>query len=441
MRLSFLRPLAQPPPADPLTSAPAPDGASVEGVAAHEPRNFLVLTVYQVIIRTGWIFKTESIVMPAVLDSLGGGAWLRGCLPLLNRFGQSIPPLMAARRIGALQQKKWALVGYTGLMSLAFLGLAGVWFAAESVPSGWLPAIFLAIYTMFFAATGINQLTLNTLQGKLIRTTQRGRLLLVGNVVGSATAIACAWWLMPRWLGAYDAEFNKIFAFTGGCFALAAVGSVLLAEPRDYFEEAPTRFTRIFSDAWDILRSDPTFGRLAIISSLFGTSMLLFPHYQALGRGERVGSTMNDLMYWVVVQNAGTALFSMVAGPLADRYGNRLVLRLVMVGVCGAPLLALLLWYTDYKSQLFFPLVFVLVGLTPVGIRIFNNYALEICEPIQHTRYLSTLNVCSSVPIFLSPLAGTLIDWWGFAPIFLLVTGLMLWGWVLTSGLVEPRHK
>ena len=44
-------------------------------------RNFSLIAVYQVVVRTGWIFKTESIIMPAVLDVLGGSAWLRGCLP------------------------------------------------------------------------------------------------------------------------------------------------------------------------------------------------------------------------------------------------------------------------------------------------------------------------------------------------------------------------
>jgi len=65
--------------------------------AAQEGRNFLVLALYQITMRTGWIFKTESIVMPAVLDTITGGGplggLLRGCLPMLNRLGHSIPPI------------------------------------------------------------------------------------------------------------------------------------------------------------------------------------------------------------------------------------------------------------------------------------------------------------------------------------------------------------
>ena len=54
--------------------------------------NFLMAIVYQCCLRVGWIFKTESIIMPAVLDVIGGSGWLRGCLPMLNRFGnRSVP--------------------------------------------------------------------------------------------------------------------------------------------------------------------------------------------------------------------------------------------------------------------------------------------------------------------------------------------------------------
>ena len=74
-------------------------------------RNFSLISLYQIVVRTGWIFKTESIVMPAVLDVMGGSGWLRGCLPMLNRFGQSIPPMLASDRIRRTAYKKQILAG------------------------------------------------------------------------------------------------------------------------------------------------------------------------------------------------------------------------------------------------------------------------------------------------------------------------------------------
>ena len=38
------------------------------GVIAHEPWNIACLVTYQVVARIGWIFKTETVIMPVVLD-------------------------------------------------------------------------------------------------------------------------------------------------------------------------------------------------------------------------------------------------------------------------------------------------------------------------------------------------------------------------------------
>ncbi len=47
-------------------------------------RNFWTLGLIQITVRTGWIFKTESIIIPAVLDTLSGAAWMRGFLPMFS---------------------------------------------------------------------------------------------------------------------------------------------------------------------------------------------------------------------------------------------------------------------------------------------------------------------------------------------------------------------
>ena len=70
------------------------DGRTAAPPAAdREGRNTFWLECHQVVIRVGWIFKTETIIMPAVLDAVVDSGFLRGLLPVLNRGGQSVPPL------------------------------------------------------------------------------------------------------------------------------------------------------------------------------------------------------------------------------------------------------------------------------------------------------------------------------------------------------------
>lgn len=68
-----------------------------------------------------------------------------------------------------------------------------------------------------FVSAGMAQLCFGTLQGKLVQATWRSRLMLVSNVVGTATAIVSACLLLPHWLRSQGGVFRWIFGFPGLC--------------------------------------------------------------------------------------------------------------------------------------------------------------------------------------------------------------------------------
>jgi hypothetical protein len=328
-------------------------------------------------------------------------------------------------------------------MTLSLLALSGIWAVRGARGANWMPLAFLVVYAMFFISTGVNQLSFNTLQGKLVEAARRGRLMLVTNTFGSVGAIALVMLLLPRWLSGEEGQFDWVFGFSACCFAFAALQALVLAEPSDDYHQPDTRISQRFVDVWLTLRRDAKFRRLAVIASLFGVSVMLFPHYQALARGDRMEISLRHVIGWLVVQNAGTALFSLVIGPLADWRGNRLVLRITLLAVCGAPIVALALSHIGPPGRPWFPLVFLLVGLTPVTMRTLHNYTLEMSSPEDHPRYLSTITLCMAAPILFSPLAGVLIEieTIGFDTVFCGITCVVLTGWAMTFGLIEPRHR
>jgi hypothetical protein len=401
--------------------------------------------VFQIVTRIGWIFKTESIIVPAVLDILGGAAWLRGCLPMLNRLGQSIPPMLMARRINVAPYKKTGLFLYTLGMAVTILLLASMWLVPSVAnastdwehATSWAPAAFLILYGLFFACTGLHQLSFQTLQGKLVHATRRGRLLSVSNVIGSAAAIAAAWWLLPRWLSEPHPRVELIFGLAGVCFVGAALSSLLLVEWPDDYHQPSEGLHRKLADSWAAL-DDRNFRRLCFSAALSGSSIVLFPHYQALGR-DRLTLEFGDLVLWVVVQNIGTAVFSVLVGPIADWRGNRIVLRLSQLLIVLLPLAALALAHGATWGRSWYFLVFLFLGLTPVTLRLLNNYTLEIAQPSDHPRFLSTLNLFQAGPALLAPLVGAAIDLTSLEAVFLTVAGLNAVGWLMTLGLDEPR--
>jgi MFS family permease len=426
-----------------------------KAIAAHAPRNLIALAAHHIVLRVAWIFKTESVIMPAFLDAIVPGVQLqgllRGCLPILNRFGQSIPPLLLADRLRRTHHKKWPLLATTVLMGLPFLVLSATWFALENKHTFWLPILFLVLYTLFFSMTGLNQLCFATLQGKLIRADRRGRLMGLSGLLGAGCSIVCAWFLLQRWLAIPDngtgevGGFGYIFGFAGVGFVLAGLLVIGVREPADHSESHRRAGKNQFREAWRLLRRDHNFRKLAVVGMLFTSMQLLFPHYQALGRNllnlDRAELGFH-LMLWVIAQNAGAGLFSILAGLLADRYGNRLAIRIESFLAASAPIWAVLVtraWF-PYGEQLFW-ISFFLLSLVPVTMKTMVNYALELGKPEDHPHYISTLKLAMAVPFLLSPLVGWLGTIVGFETIFTGICVLIAAAGLLTFGLEEPRHR
>ena len=436
-----------------------PDWPGHPQIEAREARNLLLLAAHQIVLRVGWIFKTESVIMPAFIDRVVVG-WasgpvagaLRGCLPVLNRLGQSVPPVFCAERLKATAYKKRALATFTVLMSLPFAVLSLVWFAVAGQERLWVAVLFLSLYFVFFVFNGLYHVSFGTAQGKLIRPTRRGRLLAVSTALGTVPAMLVAWWLLEDWLKLSDGGFGYIFGFTAACFFLSGFASLLLSEPADETPRRKARLRGTLSGAWhalrrnlsdtrQVLRSDRNLRRLVLVAMLFGSSLMVFPHYQAMALG-KLDLEIGRLVVFVIVQNAAVGIYSLLAGPLADAWGNRLTLRVLIFGAAVGPLSAVFLLQIDPQTggKLFW-LVFIPLGVTPLVLRILNNYTLEICRPAEHPRYLSTVNLCLAAPFVLSPAVGSLVEVVGYPTVFLTTAGLIVLGGCLTFRLDEPRHR
>lgn len=436
---------------DPGADPPQGEGNDAAD-ARREARNTFWLEIHQVIVRVGWIFKTETIIMPAVLDAVVDSGALRGLLPVLNRGGQSIPPLLFSGTLARLPFKKWALVRTSAAMATAFAVLALAWSPLEARRPDLLALLFLVVYALFSSSNGLNQLVLAALQGKLIAPGHRGRAMLVSVALGSAAAIVAALAWLGRWLEEPDG-FPKIFAATAGFFALAALVPPFLDEPPD----VPTARDTVGSDrsrgwrSWlaagvadwrRTLGRDPSLVRLTVVAACFSAVLILFPHYQAFAR-DRLGSRIGSLLTWVVVQNAATGAASLVVGPISDRKGTRNVLVWLVALSSVTPLLVAALGRLDHAlAAERFWVVYLPLGLNPLSLKFFTNYALELAPtPAEHPRYVSIVGGALAAPFVLSPAVGYAVDRFGFEPAFLAGAAIIACGAAVATGLPEPRQR
>lgn len=427
-------------------------GTGPEQVARWETRNMLCFVVYQVVVRVGWIFKTETVIMPAVLDAVADSGLLRGLLPVFNRSGQSLPPLVAAGPLGRSATQKWLLMGTTLLMAAWFALLAVVWAPLQARRPHVLAGVFLAVYGLFAASSGLNQLVAASLQGKLIAPARRGRLMVVSITIGSGVAILAAVLLLGPWLQRPDG-FSWIFGVTAACFAAGALVPAFLVEPVG--EPGVKRHDRRVRDArmgwrrrtlagcrdWRVmLAADRSLQRLCLVAGCFSAVLMLFPHYQAFAR-DRLGSQIGSLLTWVIAQNVATGVASLVAGPASDQRGTRIVLICLVALSSLTPMIVVLLsLLPDGKAAEFFWLVYLPLGLNPISLKIFTNYALELApRPAEHPRYVSLVGAALAAPFILSPAVGMAVDGIGFRPVFVVGAAVIVAGAVLAGGLPEPR--
>ncbi|HEV7280916.1 MAG TPA: MFS transporter [Pirellulaceae bacterium] len=424
------------------TPAAARDAHAAElerRIEAAAPRNFWALVAFSVVLRISWIFKTESVIMPAFLDLVSGSPIFRSLLPLLNRTGQSVVPALLADRLRGTAVKSRFFLQTTAAMGLSFCVLSAFAFVLDGKYPAWFPYVFLAIYFVFFSATGANLLAFGTVQGKLIPAAKRGRLMGASGAAGSILAIAVAWFAIPALLDLPRHGFGWLFLIAGVGFLLAALASLFLVEPAD--EARNLRLSRkTFTELADVFRDDVRFRRLAIVAMLLMCTQNIFPHYQFLGR-DRLDAGGFSMMTWLVAQNAGAGIFGSVFGWIADRSGNAWSLRLQGMIAVTTPWLGLALANESVLGGDAYWVTFFLLGLTPVTLRTLTNYVLELCPREQHPRYVGALSISQAIPLLLSAPIGMALEPLGFEAVFAFASLLIGAGAVGAWFLSEPRAK
>ena len=248
-----------------------------------------------------------------------------------------------------------------------------------------------------------------------------------------------------------------IFAATAAFFALAALAPLMLDEHPDESRRAVVNgggtatgfFTRSVTAArhglalWRAtIALDRALVRLSMVAACFSAVLMLFPHYQAFAR-DRLGSGTSSLLAWVVTQNAATGLASLVAGPVADRRGTRIVLVWLVALSSLTPLVVTALSLATHAVAVeWFWIVYVPLGLNPISLKLFTNYALELApRAADHPRYVSIVGAALAAPFVLSPLVGLAVDVFGFRHVFVAGAAVIAAGAAIALGLPEPRHS
>ncbi len=400
----------------------------------------------------GTAFIDSTTVLPVLMLTLTGNPVLAGLVISLRYAGQGIPQLIAASLVSGRPKRKGAYIWFTlpGRLSLLWptlLLLLGVTRVTVVVP-----AILLA-YAAFWISEGLSIVPWVDMMGKTVPPLRRGRLFALMHVMGGLLGIGAG--LLVRQVlgtGAFPAGYGLLFAFALGGMLLSTLTLALLREPPGPPGEERYSTRALIADIPNLLRAMPQFRLLVLLQALFGFSVLPAPFYilyasEALRRampGAR-GEESLGVGVFLAIQTAGMILGNAVWGHLSDRYGNRLLLRVLALTHTAAPLLAALAGWQAHDVPplsiylLFAPTFFLygtLQGGTWMGI---TNFLLELAPPDDRPAYIAVMNALNLPAIVLPLLGGLLVRRLGYLPLLLLAAAALLYAAFVTRRLAEPR--
>jgi MFS family permease len=390
--------------------------------------------------RIGWIFKTESVIMPGFLLNLTLSGAIRGILPLISNVARSIPQFFLAHLISFRPRKKW-------IFFCVSLGLATPWGVIALLVAffSWRKDLllygFLLAYGFNFVALGCVNLLGGTMQGKLIPARMRGRLVGISSFLGGIVASLAAYLLMPIWLAKGLNGYAFIFGTTSLLFTASAIAILPIVEWREKRRSEGRGVIPFVAGSLRLITTDVNFRRFMYAIWLLQMNAIIFPHYTAYGRA-KIGVAPVNYMLFVVVQNLSTAVNSLLMGNLADRRGNRLALKLLISFIGCIPLVTLGIGSLPnaMSAKLFF-LVYICIGVTPVTMKLTVNFLLELSPMRRHPQYLGAMNLFRMIPILFSPLIGWMIDLFSYEAVFLLASALIFCGAWMISRVDEPRLR
>jgi hypothetical protein len=425
--------------------------------AEQYPRNFRAMALYTSFMQMGWIFKTESTVIPMFVTFLTTNPMLISIVPILSRLPQFLSQFLFLGVVERARQRKRVLIAATSVFTLAWGGIAlTLWFGGALPPVGLLTA-FLVLYAVGWTAMGVERVANRVLQYTLIPTRRRGRVFGIGGSVGRFSALISGAIIADFMGRATDFRLNFALLFTCAFvfFVVTVLCQLSFKEPaRPAVPPDHMGLRQIATDGWRLLRSDVDFRRIFMIGSFQSFSVNLFAFYvpyartwsaspdfpQHLGRALGKGLTIQHLVVGVL---------SLALGLVVDWKGNRVVLRGLCFLLANIPLAMILIGrYVPIDARLTALLaVYAMIGCLPVMARVTGNYVLEIGPPETRTLYVGIFGsgqiVTLAFPVLLGVAVSVLKRSLGakqaYEVVFLCCSALFYTSVYLASRLREPR--
>ncbi len=411
-----------------------------ETPARHARWNFAVNLWDIIFIMLGLSFVSRETIMPVFISHLTDSKLAIGLIPAIYSLGTSLPQLLVANFSERLRFKKpfVMLIGGAGERGGYLLIGLSIWLFAESAPGVALVLFFVFLAFSAFSM-GIGTPAWFDMIAKVIPIRRRGVWSGVGHGLGAFIAIAGAYvvgYVLEAF--AYPQNFVILFLVAFAIMMVSWGGLALTREPPSNMVKARVGLGFYLKQLPLLLRRDRNYARflLSRTVAVLGTMASGFYMVYGIERFQVAGATVGFLTAVLV---ASQALFGLIWGVAADRWGHKIVLA---GGALAIMLAAVSAWWATGPGWL--TLVFFLLGAAIAAeLTSSLNIILEFCAPEDRPTYIGLTNTLLAPTMALAPILGGWLAMLtgGYNTLFLaaaLCAGLG--AWLLLRWVREPRQ-
>ena len=418
-------------------------------VAEREARRSFALGVLN---GTAFRFAEALIDPPLVLtwfvSQLTSSNLLVGLVAPLGNAGWFLPQIFVSTRIQRMARKMPSYTLAAVIRTIAWLLLVAVVWVVDD-PRLLLVGFFV-LYTIARLSAGLAGLAFFDVVAKTIPARRRGSFFAWRQLLGGLLGLGAAW-IVKTVLSHPALSFPRghavLFLLYCAVMAPALATFALIREPPGVVVAEPVTLGEQLRRAGRLLRADRVYRRYMAAWLSLALANIALPFYGIYAKNV-LGAPEGMVGVYVATRVVALLLFNLPWGRLSDRRGNRLVMRLVSLGSGLAALSALVLVGTmgllrpqgAWLPYLALPLFFLDGAVRPAQILTGSNFLLELVPEAERPLYLGLSNTLMGVVVLISGLGGLVVDFFGFAGLFAVSLGLCLVGYVLASGLPEPRE-
>ncbi len=428
-------------------------------VAEREVRRSFALGVFN-----GAAFRfAEALIDPPLVltwfvSHLTASNLLIGLVVPLGDAGWLLPQIFVSARIQRMQRKMPSYTLAAVIRTVAWLLLAAaVWLLDDPLV---LLVGFFVLYTAARLSAGLGGLTFFDVVAKTIPARRRGSFFSSRQFLGGLLGLG-AGWIVKMFLNHPALPFPRghavLFLLYCAVMAPALVAFTLIREPPGAVVTGPVTLGEQLRRAGRLLRTDQVYRRYMAARLSLVMANIALPFYGIYAKNV-LGAPEGMVGVYVATRVGALLLFNLPWGRLSDRRGNRLVMRLVSLGSGLTALLALALMglveflppasgglggvlrlQGAWLPYLALPLFFLDGAVRPAQILTGSNFLLELVSEAERPLYLGLSNTLMGIAVLISGLGGLVVDLFGPASLFVAALGLCLAGYVLATGLPEPR--